>query len=121
MSILCMDNSDTIRRVVKDCVVDLGFEFYEAENGEKGLEVAQNIEKLELVIVDWNMPVLSGRETVKRFKEQYPDVNIMVLIKFEKKDEVMEAVDLGATSYMLKPFRVNDLQNKIKEVIENAA
>ena len=120
MSILCIDNSETIRKVVKDCVQDLGFEFFEAENGKMGLEVAQNIDSLELIILDWNMPVMSGRETLYNLRELNKKVKILVLIKFEKKDSVMEAVDMGATNYMLKPFRVNDLQDKIKEVIENA-
>lgn len=121
MAILCIDNSETIRKVVKDCVLDLNYEFFEAANGKMGLEVAQNIGSFELIILDWNMPVMSGRETLYNLRQSYPDVKIMVLIKFEKKDQVVDAVNLGATNYMLKPFRVNSLQNKIKELIENAA
>ena len=120
MSILCIDNSETIRKVVKDCVMDLNYVFFEAENGKVGLEVAETIDTLELVIIDWNMPVMSGKETLRLFREKYPNVLLLALIKFEKKDEVMAAVDLGANGYMLKPFGVNELQDKIKEMIENA-
>lgn len=120
MSILCIDNSETIRKVVKDCVMDLNYVFFEAENGEKGLNLAKEMEQLDLVIIDWNMPVMSGKETLKLFREQYPDVLLLALIKFEKKDEVMLAIDLGANDYMLKPFGVNQLQDKIKQMIENA-
>lgn len=119
MSILCIDNSETIRKIVRDCVEDLDFNFLEAENGLQGLEVLKTINDLELVILDWNMPVMSGRETLKNIKELY-DVKVLVLIKFENKNQVMEAVDLGATNYMLKPFRVNDLQEKINEIMTNA-
>jgi len=118
---LCIDNSETIRKVVKDCVMDLGFDFFEAENGKKGLEVAQNMDSLQLVILDWNMPVMSGKETLMKLRLMNQDVLILVMIKFEKKDSVMEAITLGATNYVLKPFRVNEFQDKIKEVIENAA
>jgi DNA-binding response OmpR family regulator len=120
MSILCIDNSDTIRRVVEDCVLDLNYKFFEAENGQIGLEKAENIDDLRLVIIDWNMPVMSGKETLVQFRNMYPDVLLLVLIKFEKKDEVMLAIELGANDYMLKPFRVNELQNKIRDIIENA-
>lgn len=119
MSILCIDNSETIRKIVKDCVQDLSYNFLEAENGVQGLEVLKTINDLELVILDWNMPVMSGRETLKNIRELY-DVKVLVLIKFENKNDVMEAVDLGATNYMLKPFRVNDLQEKIGELMTNA-
>ncbi len=66
------------------------------------------------------MPVMSGKDTLKQFRELYPAVLLLAFIKFEKKDEVMSAIDLGANDYMLKPFGVNELQNKIKEMIENA-
>ena len=120
MSILCIDNSETIRKIVKDCVEDLNYDFYEAENGKKGIEVAQNMKSLEMIIVDWNMPVKSGKETLVELRKLYTDVLILVLIKFEKKNEVIKAVDLGATDYMLKPFKVSDLQDKIEKMMENA-
>lgn len=120
MSILCIDNSETIRKIVKDCVQDLHFDFLEAENGQVGLELAKEAKDLQLVILDWNMPVMSGRETLVKLKEQFSDVKILVLIKVENKHQVMDAVDLGATNYMLKPFSVSALQDKINEVMTNA-
>ncbi len=121
-NILCMDNSDTIRKIVQDCVLDLGFNFYEAENGKEGLEKIKEISDLRMVILDWNMPVMSGRETLVNLREndKLNDVIVLVLIKIENKDQVMEAVNLGATNYMLKPFSVNNLQNKIEELINDA-
>ena len=121
-NILCIDNSDTIRKIVKDCVLDLGFAFFEAENGKEGLEKAKTVSNLKMVILDWNMPVMSGRETLVNLRniEEIKDVIILVLIKIQNKDQVMEAVDLGATNYMLKPFSVNNLQNKIEEIINDA-
>ena len=121
-NILCIDNSDTIRKIVKDCVLDLGFNFFEAENGKEGLEKVKEIEDLKMVILDWNMPVMSGRETIVNLRNipGFENVIILVLIKIENKDQVMQAVELGATNYMLKPFSVNNLQNKIEEIINDA-
>ena len=121
-TILCIDNSDTIRKVVQDCVEDLGYHFEEADNGEVGLQKASEINDLKMIICDWNMPVMSGRETLRNFREQEStkDTIILVLIKIENKDQVMEAVSLGATNYMLKPFSVNNLQDKIEEMMTDA-
>ena len=121
-NILCMDNSRTIRKIVMDCVLDLGFTFFEAENGKIGLEKMKEIPKLKMIILDWNMPVMSGRETLIHIRknEELKDVIVLALIKIENKDQVMEAIDLGATNYMLKPFSVNRLQNKIEELIKDA-
>jgi CheY-like chemotaxis protein len=117
-----MDNSDTIRKIVMDCVLDLGFNFFEAENGREGLEKLKEVKDLKMIILDWNMPVISGKETLINIRnmEEYKDVIVLVLIKIENKDQVMEAIDLGATNYMLKPFSVNNLQNKIEELINDA-
>ena len=120
MSILCIDNSNTIRKIVKDCVMDLNFDFFEAENGQKGLEIVESIDNLEMIILDWIMPVMSGRETLRKIRERYSDLIVLVLIKFENKNQVMDAVELGATNYMLKPFNVSALQDKINEMIQNA-
>ncbi len=121
-NILCMDNSDTIRKIVMDCVLDLGFNFFEAENGKDGLAKIKDIPDLKMVILDWNMPVMSGRETLINLRnlEEMKGVIVLALIKLENKDQVMEAIDLGATNYMLKPFSVNKLQNKIEELINDA-
>jgi two-component system chemotaxis response regulator CheY len=121
-NILCADNSDTIRKIVKDCVEDLGYTFFEAENGKDCITKANEMDHLRMIILDWNMPVVSGRETLITLREnkKFKDVLILVLIKLENKDQVMNVIDLGATNYMLKPFSVNKLQNKIEEIINDA-
>ena len=121
LSILVVDDMKSMRLTLRKMLQNLnvGKKLRFAENGKEGLEILRSTQ-FDLVFIDWNMPVMSGRETLYNLRELNKKVKILVLIKFEKKDSVMEAVDMGATNYMLKPFRVNDLQDKIKEVIENA-
>ena len=122
INVLCIDNSETIRKVVQDCVLDLGYSFYQAENGKKGIELALKMDNLDLIILDWNMPVLSGKESLKRLRsnEKFNDILIFVLIKIENKQYALEALEMGANMYMLKPFSVNNMQEKIKELMKNA-
>ena len=122
INILCRDNSKTIRQVIMDCVLDLNYGFYEADNGISGIEDAGTIENLALIILDWNMPDMSGKETLRNLRsiEKFNNSLILVLIRIENKDDVVEAIDIGANNYMLKPFNVNKLQDKIQEMIKNA-
>ncbi|MFK5883270.1 MAG: response regulator [Candidatus Izemoplasma sp.] len=122
-SILCVENSETIRKVVKDSVLDLGFEFYDASNGEEMFEVIKGLDQLDLVIIDWNMPVMSGPESIKRLRaiSKFKNTAILVMIKVENKDQVMDAFDIGANYYVLKPFRINVFQEEIKEIIRKNA
>lgn len=119
-NILCIDNSLTIRQVIKDCVLDLNYGFFEASDGNTGIELAKTISDLEMIIVDWNMPGLSGRETLSILRTQFKNAKFLVLIRIENKEDVIEAINLGADNYILKPFIVNKLQEKIEEMIKNA-
>ncbi len=123
MNILCIDNSKTIREVVKDCVLDLNYNFFEAESGNIGIDLANSIEELKMIIIDWNMPGMSGKDTLSYFRnnKKYLNTLILVLIRIQNKEEVMDAIDMGANMYILKPFNVNKLQEKIEEMIKNAA
>ena len=122
INILCIDNSKTIRQVIKDCILDLNYGFYEADNGNSGIEIGETIEDLKMIILDWNMPGMSGKETLRNIRniDKFNNSLILVLIRIENKEEVIEAVDLGADMYMLKPFSVNKLQEQIEEMIKNA-
>ena len=122
VNILCIDNSKTIRQVIKDCVLDLNYGFYEAENGLTGLTLAPSIDNVGMIIVDWNMPAMSGKETLRRIKEDPKLANALclILIRIENKEEVIGAISMGANNYILKPFSVNKLQEKIEEMIKNA-
>ena len=123
INILCIDNSKTIRQVVKDCVLDLNYDFFEADNGNDGIDLANTIAQLKMIIIDWNMPGLSGKETLSHFRNntKFKDSLILVLIRIENKEEVINAIDMGANMYILKPFSVSNLQDKIEEMIKNAA
>ena len=122
INILCIDNSITIRQILKDCILDLNYGFFEAEDGSAGIELANSISGLDMIIVDWNMPGMSGRDTLINLRNNHMLDNtlILVLIRIENKEDVIEAIELGANMYMLKPFSVNKLQDKIEEMIKNA-
>ncbi|PAT01802.1 hypothetical protein CI105_04755 [Candidatus Izimaplasma bacterium ZiA1] len=122
-AILCVDNNETIRKVVKDSVKDLGYDFYEAVNGKEMLNVLDNDLVPDLIIIDWSMPVMSGKESIIKIRENknFKDTTILVMINVLKKDQVMDAIDVGANYYVLKPFNVNGFQAEIKRIIEKSA
>jgi two-component system chemotaxis response regulator CheY len=117
-----MDNSRTIRALVRDCALDLGYDCVEAEHGKEGLELLPSIQDLGLVVLDWRMPVMSGRETLRRLREDEArtDIPVLLLIPIEQRDQVMDAIAQGGTNYLFKPFRVNELQDMMEQLMSNA-
>ena len=114
--ILSVDDSATMRRVVGRTIAVLGFDFLEASNGEEAIALMQaEADELALVILDVNMPVLDGEETLHRMKAdpQLSAIPVMMLTTESERGRVLGFIQSGATNYLMKPFSQDDLAAKI--------
>lgn len=114
--ILSVDDSATMRRVVGRTVAVLGFDLLEASNGEEAIALMQaETAELALVILDVNMPVLDGEETLHRMKAdpQLSSIPVMMLTTESERSRVLGFIQSGATNYLMKPFSQDDLAAKI--------
>lgn len=118
MRILTVDDSPATRLFIKRAIDLLGYEFLEAANGKEGLDVIQRENgKIDLILLDWHMPVMSGIEMLEVLKADgnYKHIPIsMVTVELER-DEIQKAFDMGATNYLVKPFSKVNLVSKIME------
>ena len=74
MDALIIDDSRAMRGIIKRIITPLGFDAIEAENGQDGLEkLKQFSDTLELILVDWNMPVMDGLQFIKILREDESD------------------------------------------------
>ncbi len=118
--ILVVDDSSTMRRILKMSLARCGYtNVEEAGDGAEGL--AQCREKqYDLVLTDWNMPNMDGLQMILNLREMpaYATVPIVMVTTEGAKDDVIEALTRGATSYIVKPFTPETLSEKLKEVFE---
>ncbi|MEI6210448.1 MAG: response regulator [bacterium] len=115
--ILVVDDSSTMRRILKSTLNRLGYmDVSEAGNGVEALALAST-QKFDCVLTDWNMPEMDGLElTVKlREKPEYKDVPIVMVTTEGGKQDVLEALTKGTTSYIVKPFTPDILKQKMEE------
>jgi two-component system, chemotaxis family, chemotaxis protein CheY len=119
MAILTVDDSTTIRRIVKRAVADdLGLELFEAADGAQALKLLdEKAESIELVLLDWNMPGMTGLDVLKTMKAhpRFKDIVVMMLTSEADQNCVVEALKAGAQNYMTKPFDGKMLVLKIQE------
>jgi two-component system chemotaxis response regulator CheY len=118
MAILTVDDSTTIRRIVKRSLDEMGMEVLEAADGVQALKVMEERgDAVQLVILDWNMPGMSGLEVLKTIKAtpKYKDVVVMMLTSEADQTFVVEALKAGAQNYLTKPFDGKMLTLKIQE------
>jgi two-component system chemotaxis response regulator CheY len=106
-SVLVVDDSEFMRKLVKSAFSDLNIPCYyvEAVDGMDALEKLK-ANPVDLVLLDWNMPKLSGLDFLKivRGMEEYKDLPIIMITSEAAKFNVVEALKLGATDYIIKPI-----------------
>jgi len=116
MTILIVDDSRIMRNTVKGVFSGAGmpFTFVEASNGEEALALLEAF-SVDLVLLDWNMPKLSGIDFLKtvRAMSKYKDLPIVMVTSESAKFNVIEALKNGATDYITKPISPEIFREKI--------
>ena len=115
MRALVIDDSRTVRIIIGKILAELGLEVVEAGNGQEGLDRLQQQPGVELVLVDWNMPVMNGLDFIKAVRAQrtYDGVRIMMVTTETEQEQVLRALAAGANEYVMKPFTKEILVAKL--------
>ena len=118
MKILIVDDFATMRKILKNILKELGYtDLLEAEDGQAALEILRR-EKVDLVILDWNMPNMDGLSLLKaiRSDEALKDTPVLMVTAEAQKQNVLEAVKAGVNNYVVKPFTPEVIQEKISKI-----
>lgn len=116
--ILIVDDSRTSRRILRNLLVEEGYEVVEAENGEDGIQKYKE-ETPELVTMDITMPVMDGLEALKEIKEYDSGAKVIMVTAAGQESKVMEAVKLGAAEFVTKPFEKEKILDTVRKVVNN--
>ena len=116
--ILTIDDSKTIRDMLRFTLVDAGFEVLQAVDGRDGTEVLAR-ERVDLVITDINMPNMDGYEVIRHIRrdDAHKGMPILVLTTESEVDKRNIAREAGATGWMVKPFDPERLVATINKVV----
>lgn len=120
MKILVVDDSSTMRRIIKNTLQRLGHnDILEAEHGAEAWGIMGQTEGIDVLITDWNMPEMNGLELVKkvRAEEKYADMPIIMVTTEGGKAEVITALKAGVNNYIVKPFTPQVLKEKLEDVL----
>lgn len=88
-----------------------------AQDGEEVMQMLES-DRPDILITDINMPFLNGVELVKRVKEQYPEIVILVLSGYDDFAYVKDTLVAGAINYLLKPVSKIDLIGAVSKALE---
>jgi two-component system chemotaxis response regulator CheY len=117
---MVVDDSQIMRRIVKSTFSQLNIpcQYVEAPNGEEALLRLQE-QKIDLVLLDWNMPRLSGIDFLKKVRsmEIYKDLPIIMVTSEAARLNVVEALSSGATDYIVKPVNEKVFFEKLSKIV----
>ena len=117
--ILAVDDSRTIRTIVKKALQPYDCELFEAENGFEGLAITVR-EKPNLIVLDITMPVMNGIEMLEKLKDEpsLKDIPVIMLTAESSKNNVMQVLKMGVEDYMVKPFKGEELIERASKLIK---
>lgn len=118
-NLLYVEDEKELRDLISITLNKLFNQVYTAENGKTGLDLYKNnIENIDLIITDINMPVMSGMEMAQEIRALSPEIPIIITTAHNDNDFLHEAINLGITSYLLKPVNLKKLFDTVSKVLE---
>ena len=115
MRALVVDDSRTMRRIVANVLEGLGFSTTQAADGQEALDALQQEGAVDLVTVDWNMPVMDGLELVTHVRKnrEWRGVTLMMVTTEAEQSQIVRALAAGAHEYLIKPVTAEELRAKL--------
>lgn len=118
-TIMLVDDSEVIKRIVRGAILPLGIELMEASDGAEALTIIKKAyENINLILMDWNMPKMNGFELLSTLKanKAYQNIPVIMVTTESGKGNIVKAMQAGAKNYILKPFETDELIKKIRQV-----
>jgi DNA-binding response OmpR family regulator len=119
-TILFIEDESALQKTFGEILKQEGYEMISALDGETGLRLAKS-EKPDLILLDLILPKIHGFEVLKKIKEdkEIKDIPVIVLTNLEKIEDVDKALELGATTYLVKAqYSLEEVVEKIKKALK---
>lgn len=118
--VLVVDDNEGIREVAKEILQDVDCEVLTAENGEQAIEIMTET-PADVVLLDINMPVTDGWETLRVIKDEYngwPESQVIMLSVKQEPENPLKAWSIGAHYYLPKPFSMANLLELVERALK---
>jgi CheY-like chemotaxis protein len=113
---LVVDDEDVVRSVVRSALERPGVFLVEAADGEEAIRLLLG-EHFDLILVDKNLPGITGLDVIRRARAVHPKIGTLLITGFASRESAEEALALGVDAYLVKPFDVAELQDRVAETL----
>ncbi len=121
-TILVVDDDASVLRVASKVLARAGYDVLEANGGAQALELVEERKgKLDLLLTDVVMPGMSGRELGQELSSRYPGVHVLYMSAYTEDEVILQGVRVAEVNFIAKPFTVQGLRTKVKEILASGA
>jgi two-component system cell cycle response regulator DivK len=116
--ILIVEDTEDNRQIMRDLLGGVGFDLVEAHDGEAGV-IAASQHKPDLILMDFQLPVLDGYEATRRIKANPAtrDIPVIAVTSYALSGDEAKAMEVGCSGYIAKPFSPRKLLAKVREFL----
>jgi DNA-binding NtrC family response regulator len=114
--VLIVDDEAVVRNGISRVLRDKGMDTQTATTGREALDLLHH-HYFDLVLLDIRMPDLDGIEVLRRIRSAYPETGVIMITGYPTIDSAVYCVKLGALDYLVKPFRLNDLEAALQKMV----
>lgn len=121
MKIIVADDSSTIRRIMQNMLAELNqTDLLMADGGDVVMKLLEEHGDVKMILMDWNMPVMNGIDCLKaiRANPATKDIAVVMVTSESLKTRVVEAIQCGATRYLIKPFDKDKFREVVGDILE---
>ena len=117
-TVLLVDDSRAVRIAASNIIEPLGFQILEAGDGQQALDVLRENPQVDVVLLDWNMPIMDGFEflTALRADKEISQPLVVMCTTENEMSQIVKAMQAGADEYVMKPFTEEIISEKFEEV-----
>ena len=113
LSILVLDDEKAIRAEIVEFLNEEGYTLFEADRPSVAFTMLEEV-KIDVLILDLQLPEMDGLSVLKRVKDDYPGMEVIMITGHGDMDAVIQAMRLGAMEFFTKPFRLLDMKVAIQ-------
>ena len=119
-TILIVDDDASLRKFASQALEMFGYGFMTANSGEEALEIySAKSDEIDLIILDLGMPGMGGHKCLQELLRIDGRVKVLIASGYSLNDQVKDSIEAGAAGYVPKPYKVNELLEKVRSVLDN--
>ena len=116
--ILICDDEEGVRESLKAVLSDT-YDLITVDSGEMAIEVLSHSKDIKVMLLDIKMPKVNGLDVLKEIKKKFPSVKIIMVTGYKSVETAAEATRLGASGYIVKPFKSQEILETVKKNLED--